>query len=570
MAAQNIKNIALFGGSFDPVTNAHKDIAQKLSERFDKVILMPTFVSPFKTGSAPSADGDMRVQMLKKAVRGLDGVTVSRYEINRGGISYTADTVAHLKKKYGCDDIHVVIGSEELPFLDKWHNAEMLKESVSFYVVERLGFTLDTETALTMADGGWKVRIAPFGVGDASSAQVKIERAFGGEKLPVPKSVAKYILKNSLYGDYKYITDRYEEFGLKKERIAHTKRVALCAVKLAKRFGVCVSDALTASLLHDIGKETDAEMLKRDGLPVPDGIDCMPEKIRHAAVGAVIAEHKFGVQDKEILDAVRLHTTGDKAMSPLAMTVFLADCAEEGREYDGAEKVRIAVRESLEKGMEVALSREIEHLKADGGEIYPLTVKAYNYYKKLDKKGKPSVKTASEKPKKTVQKQSAPEKEKDAKQEKTVKSENKKEDKKEKTVDETATVKAPEHEKPKPESDKTKELSHALAREIGGYLSEKRATDIDLIDVADRTVITDYFVIASASSATQVRALADYVDEKLSKGKGLEPLHRDSNPQWYAVDYGNVIVHIFLKSVREVYCLERLWSDGDNIERIED
>lgn len=104
-----------------------------------------------------------------------------------------------------------------------------------------------------------------------------------------------------------------------------------------------------------------------------------------------------------------------------------------------------------------------------------------------------------------------------------------------------------------------------LAEAVARFLDEKKGRDISIIDISGRSIIADYFVIASATSTTQVRALADYVDEKLSKEFGLEPLHRDSDKKWIAVDYGSVIVHIFYEDMREFYQLERLWSDGSNI-----
>lgn len=107
-----------------------------------------------------------------------------------------------------------------------------------------------------------------------------------------------------------------------------------------------------------------------------------------------------------------------------------------------------------------------------------------------------------------------------------------------------------------------------LADAIAKYLDEKKGRDIAVIDISGRSIIADYFVIASATSTTQVRSLADYVDEKLSKNFGIEPLHRDSDKKWIAVDYGSVIVHIFYEEMREFYQLERLWSDGANVKKL--
>lgn len=107
-----------------------------------------------------------------------------------------------------------------------------------------------------------------------------------------------------------------------------------------------------------------------------------------------------------------------------------------------------------------------------------------------------------------------------------------------------------------------------LARKIAGVLDEKKGKDVVIVDLKGKTIVADYFVLASAKSTTAVRSLADNVDEKLSKEFGLEPRGRDIDPKWAAVDYGCVILHVFHEETREFFKLERLWDDGDNIIRI--
>ena len=76
-----------------------------------------------------------------------------------------------------------------------------------------------------------------------------------------------------------------------------------------------------------------------------------------------------------------------------------------------------------------------------------------------------------------------------------------------------------------------------------------------------------YFVIASVFSTTAVKALASYVEDELAKA-GLEPLHRDVDAKWIALDYGSVIMHVFYKELRDFYQIERLWADGENIKKM--
>ena len=114
----------------------------------------------------------------------------------------------------------------------------------------------------------------------------------------------------------------------------------------------------------------------------------------------------------------------------------------------------------------------------------------------------------------------------------------------------------------------TKSDAYALARKIAAVLDEKKASDIVIIDLSEKSIIADYFVIASGRSTTAVKSLTDNVDEKLSK-EDIEPLRRDgfSEAKWIAVDYGSVILHVFHEETREYYRLERLWIDGGNCEK---
>ena len=107
------------------------------------------------------------------------------------------------------------------------------------------------------------------------------------------------------------------------------------------------------------------------------------------------------------------------------------------------------------------------------------------------------------------------------------------------------------------------EIKNAVCKE----LDERKAVDITVLNVADLTVIADYFVICTARSNKQVKALAEYVEEKLEEA-GVPTLRGDGvrEGKWAVLDLGSVIVHIFNDDTRMFYCLEKLWSDGGNVE----
>jgi ribosome-associated protein len=97
-------------------------------------------------------------------------------------------------------------------------------------------------------------------------------------------------------------------------------------------------------------------------------------------------------------------------------------------------------------------------------------------------------------------------------------------------------------------------------------VDNKKARDIKILDLKDISPITDYFVICSGSSTTQVKAIADEVEEKLAK-EGAYLHHKEgySSGRWVLLDLGNIIVHVFHTEDREFYSIERLWADADVI-----
>ena len=107
-------------------------------------------------------------------------------------------------------------------------------------------------------------------------------------------------------------------------------------------------------------------------------------------------------------------------------------------------------------------------------------------------------------------------------------------------------------------TDRAVELALAAATAA----SDKQARDILIIDVSDQLVITDCFVIASATNDRQVHAVVDSVEERL-RGIGAKPVRREGEREgrWVLLDYADIVVHIQLTEEREYYQLERLWKD---------
>ena len=106
--------------------------------------------------------------------------------------------------------------------------------------------------------------------------------------------------------------------------------------------------------------------------------------------------------------------------------------------------------------------------------------------------------------------------------------------------------------------------SKTLAIEIAKVLDKKKAQDVRVLKVESLTVLTDYFVIASGTSPTQVGALADEVEYGIKQtGNEPSPPEGFASKIWVLLDYSNVIVHVFVPNTRTYYDLEHLWADGE-------
>ena len=167
------------------------------------------------------------------------------------------------------------------------------------------------------------------------------------------------------------------------KRYKHIMRVVETARHLAERHGVDIEKAETAAMFHDICKYRDDELLwqeaKRLNIQNLEDFKAFPQ-VLHAFLAAESAKIDYGIEDEEILDAIRYHTTGIDSMSPVAEVVFLADYLEPMRNFDGVDDLRQAAEESLEKGMRESIVQNITYLIRSRKAICPDSIRCYNHY----------------------------------------------------------------------------------------------------------------------------------------------------------------------------------------------
>ena len=114
---------------------------------------------------------------------------------------------------------------------------------------------------------------------------------------------------------------------------------------------------------------------------------------------------------------------------------------------------------------------------------------------------------------------------------------------------------------------KDKELMKECLKTIYKALDDKKAEDIQIIDIHEVSYMADYFVIANGTNINQVHALCDNVSEEMAKLKMLtKQTEGYASGNWVLMDYGDIIIHIFDKESRSYYDLERIWKDGEIVE----
>lgn len=105
-----------------------------------------------------------------------------------------------------------------------------------------------------------------------------------------------------------------------------------------------------------------------------------------------------------------------------------------------------------------------------------------------------------------------------------------------------------------------------MAFDIANLIDDKKGEDIIMLDLQKLSVIADYFIIATGNSERQVVAIADHIEDELSK-RGIEPVGKEgkNSGRWVVIDYLDTVVHIFHKEERNYYNLERIWNDAKKI-----
>ena len=187
--------IGIFGGTFDPVHVAHVEMAEQVRSALDlERVLFVVANDPWQKVDHDITPAEDRYAMVEAAIEGHPGLEASRLEIDRGGPSYTIDTVRQLHELHPGTELVLVVGADVVPGLPTWKDEMLLRDLVTLAVVGRPG------AGPVAGPAGWRTRAAPTSPSDISSTELR-RRLEAGDDVDglVPPAVIRCIRQRRLY-----------------------------------------------------------------------------------------------------------------------------------------------------------------------------------------------------------------------------------------------------------------------------------------------------------------------------------------------------------------------------------
>lgn len=385
--------IGIYGGTYNPPHIGHFKAAQGavVGLGLDKLILIPTASPPHKGMDAMTPSITHRLAMTERMADCLGAVVeVSTLELDRGGASYTVDTLLTLKEMYPQDELWLLLGSDMFLTLEGWREPEQLMALAHLATFSRQGGedwqALATHREKLEKGYGAVVEILslPEGV-EVSSTQLRGELAQGGGADKLLPSVYGYLLMEGLYGldvDLKNLTcDQLRaccDSMIKAKRVPHMRGTEGEAVKLAQRWGCDTTLARKAAILHDCTKywshEDHLALCDSHGMALDD-LEREGVKLLHAKSGALVAREVFGMPE-EVVEAICWHTTAKGNMTILEQIIYLADYMEPCRTFDGVEEMRRLAYTDLKAALLMGCDMSIEEMKQRERPLHPRTREA--------------------------------------------------------------------------------------------------------------------------------------------------------------------------------------------------
>ena len=340
-----MQKMGVLGGTFDPIHAGHLALAKEALLRggLDGVIFLPMASPAHREADASPED---RLHLCAMAIEGYARFFLSKAGM-KPGVSYTADTLAPLKKEFPHAVFTLILGADKLPSLPYWREKEKIFSQCGFLVFPRSG--VDPEEAVEKArQAGARIELLPDFSTPYSATLIRSQTAQYQDAPGLSQKELCYLAERGLY--QQDFTPRLKTM-MSPKRFQHTLGVRKEAVRLAALHGLPIQRCALAALLHDCAKGMslkDMNKIAREQHLTDDETVLASGALLHAPVGAYLAKTEFHIRDEEVLNAIRGHTEGRVGMTKLEMCIFVADATEENREnYPGLKALRMLCDRSL-------------------------------------------------------------------------------------------------------------------------------------------------------------------------------------------------------------------------------
>lgn len=424
--------LGIMGGTFDPIHIGHLAVAEQAHDAYDLdgVIFIPTGNPAFKQAQQVTP-ADVRLQMCRAAIEGNSHFDVSSIEVDRKGVTYTADTLRQLRAHYSENvDLYFITGADAVMSIIKWHESSVIAGLAHLIAVTRPGFVMSDEYKCELTEhSAFDVTYFEATALSVSSSMLR-ERVHDGKSISylTPRAVEELICRYKLYvddadGDADNVcclcagdddvSFEYDEEEMKKvppmsddvfgdemfkemkdelkgrvseKRYRHSKGVAKTAAHLAKIYGYDQDQARMAGILHDWDKSLSADEERRRVIEFnvevsPKVADDMPWLL-HGPTGAAALKHEHPEFGDEVFQAIARHTSGAKDMSPLDCIIYIADMIEPNRRYSDIAPVddlrdligKIPLRELYFRAFKTTLQHLVDHNR----QLNPETAEIWN------------------------------------------------------------------------------------------------------------------------------------------------------------------------------------------------
>jgi nicotinate-nucleotide adenylyltransferase len=368
---------AVLGGSFNPIHIGHLFLADAVLSAFsyDRIILVPAFSSPFKPGAQGASPKD-RLDMLLASITADHRLTVDDCELRREGVSFTIDTILDIEKRYRPESkLGLILGDDLLRDFPRWRKAEDLVSRTEIIVASRMpkedlpfpyphrrlnNEILELSSGLARdrirAETNWRCLVPP-----GAAALIEDRGLYDCVR---EKSV---LSSEEITAEFTVMMETTVRTMISPSRFLHSRNVGLLAADICPRYGLESRKGYIAGISHDMCKSfSNKELIywaKQDGEPLSK-LEKEKPSLLHARAAAVLLRERFGIHNRDILEAVRFHTVGNKDMGPLAKVLYIADKIEVSRENVRAEFRDFEAFPDLDAHFEAVLNDTVAYLRS--------------------------------------------------------------------------------------------------------------------------------------------------------------------------------------------------------------